>query len=121
MARMDGAPREGAPPKVVIYLDCSLRMHHGPLAVAETLWKQGDHDGAWLALEELGPIDRVMPQVINLRLGVDKGRADHVIHPRRDAPENPPGQNRGSDREPGRGLGQTDGAQPDQLAWRVPE
>ena len=23
------------------------------LAAAESLWKQGDHDGAWLVLEEL--------------------------------------------------------------------
>jgi len=27
---------------------------------AEDLWKQGDHDGAWLAIEELPPIDRAM-------------------------------------------------------------
>jgi len=38
------------------------------LTAAESLWKQGDHDGAWRALEELEPIDRVMPQVIDLRL-----------------------------------------------------
>ena len=40
------------------------------LATAESLWKQGDHDGAWLALEELEPIDRVMPEVIDLRLRI---------------------------------------------------
>ena len=40
------------------------------LAAAEALWKQGDHDGAWLALEELPPIDCVMPQVIDLRLRI---------------------------------------------------
>ena len=40
------------------------------LTAAETLWKQGDHDGAWLALEELRPIDRVMPEVIDLRLRI---------------------------------------------------
>jgi len=37
---------------------------------AGQLWKQGDHDGAWLALEELPPIDRVMPEVIDLRLRI---------------------------------------------------
>ena len=26
---------------------------------AEFLWKQGDHDGAWVAPEELPPVDRV--------------------------------------------------------------
>jgi hypothetical protein len=25
-------------------------MHHEPLAAAEQLWKQGDHDGAWLEI-----------------------------------------------------------------------
>ena len=34
------------------------------LDAAETLWKQGDHDGAWLALE-LEPIERVMRQAID--------------------------------------------------------
>jgi len=31
------------------------------LAAAEQLWKEGDHDGAWLKIEALAPIDRVMP------------------------------------------------------------
>jgi len=31
------------------------------LAAAASLWKHGDHGGAWLALEELEPIDRAMP------------------------------------------------------------
>ena len=45
------------------------------LEAASTSWKQGDHDGAWLAIEELPPIDRVMPDVIDLRLrsGLDIG------------------------------------------------
>jgi hypothetical protein len=30
------------------------------LTAAEALWKQGDHHGAWLAIEELVS-DRVMP------------------------------------------------------------
>ena len=34
------------------------------LAAAEQLWKQGDHDGAWLALEQLEPTYRVMPEVL---------------------------------------------------------
>ena len=38
-----------------------------PLAAAEALWKRADHDGAWLKNEELPPIDRVIPQVIDLR------------------------------------------------------
>ena len=28
------------------------------LATAEAPWKQGDHDGAWLAIEELEPARR---------------------------------------------------------------
>ncbi len=40
------------------------------LTAAEDLWKQGDPDGAWLKLEELEPIDRVMPEVIDLRLHI---------------------------------------------------
>jgi hypothetical protein len=32
--------------------------------------KQRDHDGAWLAIEELEPIDRVMPDAIDLRLRI---------------------------------------------------
>ena len=31
------------------------------LGAAEQLRKHGDHDGAWLEIEELEPIDRVMP------------------------------------------------------------
>ena len=40
------------------------------LAAAELLWKSGDHDGAWLALEELPPIDKVTPEVVDLRLRI---------------------------------------------------
>jgi hypothetical protein len=40
------------------------------LTEAENLWKQGDHDGAWLKIEDMEPIDRVMPQVIDLRLRI---------------------------------------------------
>jgi len=40
------------------------------LAAAESLWKRRDHDGAWLKIEELPPIDRVLPQVINVRLRI---------------------------------------------------
>lgn len=39
------------------------------LAAAEALWKQGDHGGAWLAIEELEQIERVMPEAIDLTLG----------------------------------------------------
>ena len=35
------------------------------LAAAEAHWRQADHDGAWLALEERAKIDRVMPEVID--------------------------------------------------------
>ena len=37
---------------------------------SRNLWKQGDHDGAWLAIELLPPIDRVMPEMIDLRLRI---------------------------------------------------
>ena len=40
------------------------------LAAAEQLCNPCDHDGAWLAIEELPPIDRVMPEVIDLRLRI---------------------------------------------------
>ena len=42
----------------------------GPLAAAEQLWKQGDHEGAWLAIEELQATERVMSVVIDLRLRI---------------------------------------------------
>jgi hypothetical protein len=40
------------------------------LAAAEQLWKQGNHDGAWLPIEELAPIGRVTPEVIDLSLRI---------------------------------------------------
>ena len=46
-----------------------LRGGDSSLGAAENLWKQANH-GAWLALEELPPIDRVMPEVIDLRLRI---------------------------------------------------
>ena len=40
------------------------------LATAEALWKQGDQDGAWRAIDELNAIDRRLPQTIDLRLRI---------------------------------------------------
>lgn len=40
------------------------------LAAAENLSAQGDYDAAWLALEELEPLDWVMPEVIEQRLRI---------------------------------------------------
>jgi len=40
------------------------------LAAAENLWKRGHHDGAWPKIEALEPIDRVMPDVIDVRLRI---------------------------------------------------
>ena len=34
------------------------------LAATETLWKQGDHDGAWLALEVLWPMCAARARII---------------------------------------------------------
>lgn len=37
---------------------------------AEEMWKAGDFVGVWEATEELEPIDRVMPETLDLRLRV---------------------------------------------------
>ena len=37
---------------------------------AERLYRQGDYDGAWLEIEELQPIERVMPEPVDLRLRI---------------------------------------------------
>jgi hypothetical protein len=42
------------------------------LAKAEVLYRQGDYDGAWLEIEELQPIDRVMPRAYALLLTPNK-------------------------------------------------
>ena len=48
-------------------------MFHGILDEAERLWKRGEWDAASLKIEELEPIDRIMPAVIDLRLRICMG------------------------------------------------
>ena len=45
-------------------------MLRGILDEAEHLWKRGEWDAASLKIEELEPIDRIMPAVIDLRLRI---------------------------------------------------
>ena len=40
------------------------------LATAEHLWKQGEHDGAWIKIEGLEPFECMEPEVIGLRLRI---------------------------------------------------
>jgi hypothetical protein len=35
------------------------------LSIAESLWHAGHYDDAWLAIEDLEPIDRVEPAVVS--------------------------------------------------------